>query len=184
MAGPTSRRKSTRLALDPGGRFRQHEHRSDRRHGRRHDREMARGGPPRDRARARQRHDLPDGVAVQHGLLEGHSGRRDRNAGRRLADEARLGRLRVRRARRRRLQRLERLHDGQASRARELQLPRQSLARQRSAGHRHRQLWPRLGRPLSESPRVGAVLRHARSGRTAAAPGACDHRRISGSCAR
>ena len=50
---------------------------------------------------------------------------------------------------------------------RELQLPRQSLARQRSARHRHRELRPRLGRPLPESSRMGAVLRHARSRRVA-----------------
>ena len=93
----------SRLAVDSGGRLREHEHRSDRRHGRRDMGQMARNRPPRDRAGCRQRHDLPDGAAVQHGVLEGHSGRRDRNAGRRLADEARLGRLRVRRARRRRL---------------------------------------------------------------------------------
>ena len=42
---------------------------------------------------ARQRDDLSDGAAVQHGLLQGHPGQPHRNAGRRLADEARLGRI-------------------------------------------------------------------------------------------
>ena len=78
------------------GRLRQHEHRPHCRHGRRNLGQMARRRGPRDRARCRQRHDLPDGAAVQHGVLEGHSGRRDRNAGRRLGHQACLGRLRVR----------------------------------------------------------------------------------------
>ena len=84
----------------------------------------------------------------------------------------------------RRLQRLQRLHDGEEPRPRELQLPRQSLARQRPAGHRHRQLRPHLRRPLSESSRVGAVLRHAGSGRAAARRAACELSHISGSCAK
>ena len=136
---------------------------------------------PRDRARCRQRHDLPDGAAVQHGVLEGHSGRRDRNAGRRLGDEAGLGRLRVRRARGGRLLGLQRVHDGQEPRARELQLPRQPVARQRPVGHRHRQLRPHLGRPLPESSGVGTVLRHAGSGRAAAEP---RHAHLAASAAR
>ena len=82
------------------------------------------------------------------------------------ATKARLGRLRLRHARRRRLQRFQRVHDGEEPAQSELQLPRQPLARQRPARHRHRQLRPHLGHPLSKPSRVGAVLRHARSGRT------------------
>ena len=41
------------LAVDPGGRICEHEHRPDRRHGRRDVGQMARHGPPRDRAGCR-----------------------------------------------------------------------------------------------------------------------------------
>ena len=50
-------------------------------------------------------------------------------AGRRLADQAGLGRLRLRRAAGRRLPRVERLHAGQGPEQGELQLPRQPVAR-------------------------------------------------------
>src|SRR5438552_1141755 len=64
---------------------------------------------------ARQRHGLPDGPAVQHGLFEGAQYGRPAVGGgdRRLADQAGLGRLRVQRDGQGRLRRLQRLHDGQ-----------------------------------------------------------------------
>ena len=52
-----------------GRRLSQRQHRSDRRHGRRDVGELAGEHPPDDRTGAGQRHDLPVGTAVQHGLF-------------------------------------------------------------------------------------------------------------------
>ena len=80
--------------------------------------------------------------------------------------------------------RLQRVHDGQAPGPRELQLPRQPVARQRPVGHRHRQLRPHLRRPLPEPSGVGTVLRHARSRASCRSCAACGSRRTSGWCAK
>ena len=56
----------------------QREHRPDRRHGGRDLGQLAAEHSPDARTGARQRHDLPDGTAVQHGLLAGHPGPQDR----------------------------------------------------------------------------------------------------------
>ena len=85
------------LGLDSGRRLSQRQHRSDLRHGRRDLGQLERQRPPDHRAFARQRHDLSDGAAVQHGLFQGHAGPARRIAGGRLADQAGLGRLRLRR---------------------------------------------------------------------------------------
>ena len=68
--------------------------------------------PQNHLASARQRHHLPDGVAVQHRLLARHSGPSNRNARGRLAHQAGLGGLCVRRNASRWLPRLKRLHIG------------------------------------------------------------------------
>ena len=71
--------------------------------------------------------DLPDGAAVQHGLLEGAEGDRPGRAGagrRRLADQAGVGAVRLRRAGEGRLRGVERLHDGEGQGEDEVRLPR------------------------------------------------------------
>ncbi len=95
--------------------------------------------------------ELPFNTVYSKDILGNHV----ETAGRRLADQAGLGRLRLRRAVGRRLLRLERLHGGQGQAQGELQLPRQSVARQRPVGDRRRQLRAHLGRALSEPARVG-----------------------------
>ena len=71
---------------------------------------------------------------------------------------------------RRRLFGVERLHAGQRQEQGELQLSRQSLARQRSVGHGRGQLRPCLGRALSEPARLGRLRRRAGARRVAAGP--------------
>ncbi len=85
---------------------------------------------------------------------------------------------------RRRLQRFERVHAGERQEQSELQLPRQSVARQRSARHRRRQLRAHFGGALSESARVAAISGRSGARRTAACCAACSRRRINCSCAR
>ena len=83
----------------------------------------------------------PDSVTIYQMELpfntvysQGHPGQPRRDAGRRLADQAGLGRLRLRRAGGGRLLGLERLHAGQGPEQGQLQLPRQPLARRRHVG--------------------------------------------------
>ena len=83
--------------------------------------------PQDDRARSGQRDDLPDGVAVQHGLLEGTEGDRQRRADagrRRLADQAGVDEVRLRRVREGRLRDLERHHGGEGQGEDAVRLPR------------------------------------------------------------
>ena len=173
--GPRVAGNLPRLAVDPGGRLCQHEHRPDRRHGRR-DSDKWRDAVRRtielepDSVTIYQM-ELPFNTVYSKDILGGviETPVADWPTKRAWVDYA--------------FDELAAAGYSVSSaytmvkhpEPRELQLPRQSLARQRSVGHRHRQLRPHLGRPLSESSRVGAVLRHARSGRVAARPRAGDH---------
>ena len=112
-----------------------------------------------DRARAGQRHHLPDGTAVQHGLLEGTEGDRQRRAdagGRRLADQAGVGAVRLRRVREGRLRGLERHDGGEGQGEDAVRLPRSALARGRHVRHRRRVVRPRQRRPRAERRHVGS----------------------------
>ena len=68
-ARTSHRRNLPRLRIRAIDRLPADQHRSDRRHGRGDRRELARKCAQDDRAAARQRDDLPDGSAVQHGHL-------------------------------------------------------------------------------------------------------------------
>ena len=89
-------------------------------------------------------------------------------ADRRLADEAGLGRLRLRRHGEGRLRGFERLHDGQGQEPLPVRLPRQPLARRRHVRHRRRVVRPRRRRSRAERRSLGAICRPRPSGRLAA----------------
>ena len=106
----------------------------------------------------------PDSVTIYQMELpfntvysQGHPRQPRRDAGGRLADQAGLGRLRLRRAVGRRLLGLQRLHGGQGQGQGQLQLPRQPVARQRPVGDRRGQLRAHLRRALPEPARLADV---------------------------
>ena len=140
---------------------------------------------PHDRARAGQRDDLPDGAAVQHGLFERHPGqprsRRRWPTGRPSGPGSITPSTSWRRPATRCRAPTRWCKDKTQG---ELQLSRQPVARQRSAGHRRGQLRPRLGRALSEPARLGRLRRPRWSGASCRCRAACGPRRISCWCAR
>ena len=73
--GPSIAGDQARLCLCPLARLPADQHRPDRRHGRRDRGQLARLHREDARARARQRHDLPDGAAVQHDDQQRHPAR-------------------------------------------------------------------------------------------------------------
>ena len=166
-------------------RFPERQHRPDRRHGRRDVGQL-------EGLQSRRTIELaPDSVTIYQMELpfntvysQGHAGQPRRNARGRLADQAGLGRLRLRRVGRGRLRGVERLHDGQGQEQSELQLPRQPVARLRPAGDRRRQLRPRLGRALSERAGLGRLRRPLGARRAAAVSRHAAHARTNCSCAR
>ena len=111
-------------ALDPGGGLPAGQRGPHRRHAGRDLASLAPNGAADHRSRSRQHHRLSDGAALQHGVREEGPGRRRRNAALlKLADPARLARLRLRTVRGSRFRAVERLHGKEARPRRALHLP-------------------------------------------------------------
>ena len=136
--------------------------------------------PPDHRPGARQRDDLSDGAAVQHGLFQGHAGqarsKRRWPIGRPSGPGSIMPSTNCSAAGYGVSSAYTLVKD---KREDQLQLSRQSVARLRSVGHRRGQLRPCLGRALSEPARLGRLCRSAGAGRAAAVRAACGRRRIS-----
>ncbi len=105
-------------------------------------------------------------------------------AGGRLADEAGVGRLRVRGIEPGRLRRVKRLHDGARSGTHEVRLSRQPVARRGHVRHRRRVVRPRRRRAHAERRQLGPLQGAGPEGRIAARPGAAGQRRTSSCAAR
>ena len=167
---PPLARDRDRLPLRARARLPADQHRPDRRHARRDRGELAAQHREDDRARARQRHHLPDGAALQHDDHQGPApeDRADDRHGRRLGDQAALGAGGVRRARARRLSHRQRLHRRQGSGEDEVRLPRSPVAGSRHGRPRRRVVRPRQRRPRPEQGHVGDLQRGHRPRRAAA----------------
>ena len=156
---PTRCARGARLPAD--------QHRPDRRHARRDRGQLAALRREDARARARQRHHLPDGAAVQHDDQQGPAAE-DRTsstgAGRRLADQAALGG--ARRSTRSSAPAITSAAPtrGQGSGADAVRLPRSPVAGRRHGRPRRRLVRPRQRRPRAEPGHVGDLQRGDRRG--------------------
>ena len=116
--------------------------------------------------------ELPFNTVFSQGAADRRPGRAGRRPGRRLADQARLGELRLRRRCGRPATRCPApTRWSRTSSEVPVRLPRQPVARGRHVRHRRRLVRPRPRRPHAERRYLGAVRRHARPRRTAAGPG-------------
>ena len=158
--------------LDPRPGVPATERRPDRRHGRRDLGELEAHRRPDDRVRPGFDHALPDGTALQHGVLEGQTTRRRGRAGLcRLAHEAGMARLRLRAVRARRLRALERLHDDAPRPGLQVRLRSGSLERRGHDPDRGVFVRPHGRRSHAEPRPLGRLSCGGRRGRSCHAPG-------------